>query len=85
MHANCTFLSRRRFPRRANILLGAKIDPASPLIKLLLDDLALLLVLLAMLVLAVLIAIPDALARGTLFEGIAAFTARRTHFGLGLI
>ena len=83
-HADGTLLLRGQFPERPNILFGAEIELASSFIKHLLDPLALLLMLLVVTVLAILVAIPNALASVALFEGIAYLSARRTQFGWGI-
>ena len=83
-HADRAFLPRGQFPKRADILLGAEIELASSFIKLLLDALANLLMLLAVMVLTILVTIPNALASVALLEGIAYLSARRTHFGWGI-
>ena len=62
MHADGTLLPLGQFPKRPNIHLRADIELASSPIKFLLDAPALLLMLLAVLVLALLVAVPDALA-----------------------
>ena len=81
MYADWAFLPRGDFPERANILLGADIEPASSFLKFLLDTIALLSMLFAVLVLTILIAIPNALARRALLEGIALLSARRAQLG----
>ena len=65
--------------KRANVQLCAEIELASTLFKFVLDALALMFVLLAAFVLALLVAIPNALAGRTLFEGVAFLSARRTE------
>ena len=84
-HTDRTFLLRGQFPKRADILLGAEIELASSFIKLLRDALANPLMLLAVFVLTILVAIPNALAIPTLLEGITSLAARRTTLGLGPI
>ena len=84
VHADWTLLSRGHFPKRANIFLSADIELASSSLQLLLDASALHLVHLAVLVLAFLVAVPNALAPVALFEGIAFRTARRAHLRRGL-
>ena len=61
-------------------LIDAEIELASSLCKLRRDTLALLLMLLAVLVLTLLVAIPDALAPVALLEGITYLAARRAEF-----
>ena len=80
MHADWALLPRGHLPKRPNFLLLAEIELASSFVKLLLDTLTLLLMLLPVLVLTFLVAIPNALARRTLLEGIALLAARRTTF-----
>ena len=82
-HADRAFLPRGQFPKRADILLGAEIELASSFIKLLLDALANLLMLLAVMVLTILVAIPNALAGRALFEGITFLFTPRTQLGRG--
>jgi hypothetical protein len=84
-HADLTLLPRRWFGKRANIQLSAEVELTSSFKKLFLDDLALLLMLPAMTVLTILVAIPNALAGPTLFEGIIFLAARRTTLALGPI
>ena len=71
MHADWTLLPRGHFSTRANVQLLAKIELASSLIKNVHDDLAFMFVHLAVLVLALLVAIPNALAPVALLEGVA--------------
>ena len=85
MHADRALLPRGQFLKRTNIHLRPKIELASSLIEFLLDELALLSVLLAVLVLTILAAIPDTLAPVAIFECITLLTARRAAFGWGLI
>ena len=86
MHADWTFLPLWQVGKTANIQLHAEIELASPFIEFLLDALALLLMLLPVFVLAVLVAIPNALAIPTLLEGITFLAARRTQLlGWGLV
>ena len=80
-HTDYTLLSLGHFPKRAKIQLTADIELASSLIKFPHDAPALLLMLLAVLVLAFLAAIPNALTSIALFEGSAFLSALRTHRG----
>jgi hypothetical protein len=77
-HAYWALLPWGHFSDRANLLLGAQVELTSSFLKLLLDALALLPMLPAVTVLATLVAIPNALARGTLLDGITFLSARRT-------
>ena len=80
MHTNGAFLARGQFLERTKIkLLSADIELASTFSKLHLDALALLLMLLAVFVLTILVAIPNALAPVALLEGITLLAARRTQ------
>ena len=83
-HADWALLLRRQVGKRPKILLGSDIELASSFIQLLLDAPALDLMLLAVLVLAFLVAIPNALAPVALFEGITFRTASRAALGRGL-
>ena len=85
MHTDGTPLPRGQFPERANVQLFAEIELASPFIKFFHDALAFMFVHLAVLVLALLVAIPNALAPVALLEGVALLFARRTQLGRGLI
>ena len=76
-----TLLPRGQLPQRPNIQLRADVELASSFIQFLLDTLALDLMLLAVLVLALLVTIPNALAGRALLEGITLLSARRTHLG----
>ena len=85
-HADWTFLARVNFPKRTKILLGAEIELSSSFVKLLLDNPALLLMLLAMLILTLLVAIPNALAPVAPLQSITLLFARRAeHLGFGPI
>ena len=84
-HADRALLPRGQRPERPNIHLGANIELASTFINFLFDALAFDLMLLPVFVLTVLVAIPNALAGPTLFEGIIFLAARRTTLGLGPI
>ena len=79
MHADGAFLLRGQRRQRAQILLDAEIELASSFIQHLLNGLAFFFMLLPVLVLAVLVAIPNALAGPALHEGITLLTARRTQ------
>ena len=78
-HADWAFLPRGHFPKRAQILLGADNEPASSFIKNLLNGPALPLMLLTVLVLAFLVAVPNALARRALLDGITLLATRRAQ------
>ena len=78
-HADGAFLLRGQRRQRAQILLDAEIELASSFIQHLLNGLAFFFMLLPVLVLAVLVAIPNALAGPALHEGITLLTARRTQ------
>ena len=82
-HADSAFLPRRQFPERANVQFFAEIELASSLLKNILDSLAFLLMFLPVFVLALLVAIPNALAGPALHEGVTFLSARRTHLGRG--
>jgi hypothetical protein len=84
MHADWTLLPRGQLPERANIQLRANIELSPSSVKLLLDAPALFLMLLPVFVLTILVAIPNALARRALLDGITLLAARRTRqLGLG--
>ena len=83
-HADWTLLPRGYFLKRADVQLFAEIELASSSINNILDDPAFMLVLLSVLFLALLVAIPNALAGRALLDGIALLSARRTHLGRGL-
>jgi hypothetical protein len=84
---------RGQIPKRAQILLGADIELASSFVKFLLDALAFFSMLFPVFVLTILVAVPNALARDTLLEGITFLAARRTlgrggpifHVGFGIV
>ena len=83
-HADGTLLPRGQFLKRANVQLLADIELASSFVELLLNAPALFFVLLAVLVLALFVAIPNTLAPITLLESIALRFARRALvFGRG--
>ena len=82
-HADWTLLLWGQFPERTNILLRAEVELASSFIEFLLDGLAFCFMLLPVLILAVLVAIPNALAGPALHEGTAFLAVRRTHLFLG--
>ena len=85
-HTDGTLLPLGHFSKRSNILLGTETELASSFIKNLLDGSAFMFMLLAVLVLAFLIAIPNTLAPVALLEGITLFAARRTQLlGIGPI
>ena len=86
MHADWTLLPRGQFPKRANIQLAANIEPASSFVKLLLDKPALLLMLLAVLILTLLVAIPNAPAPVAQLQSITLlFASRAEPLGFGPI
>jgi hypothetical protein len=84
MHADWTLLPRGYFPERPDIQLRTAVELASTFVKLLLDALALFLMFLPVFILAILVAIPNALAIPTFLEGITLLSARRTHLGRSL-
>ena len=84
MHTYWTFLPRGQLLDWADVQLFAEIELPSSLVKFLLDKSAFMLVHLAVFVLALLVAIPNALAGRALLDGIALLAARRTHLGRGL-
>ena len=83
MHADGALLPRWRLFKRANIQLFSEIELAPSFVKFSLNALALLLMLLAVLVLAFLVAIPNALATVALLKCVAFLSARRTQLGRG--
>ena len=80
-HADGTFLPRGQFLERAQIQLIAEIELSSSVVKDLLDALALRFMLLAVLVLTLLVAIPNAFAPGALLDGITLLSTRRAELG----
>ena len=86
MHADWAILPRGQFSKRPDILLGAEIELSSSFVKLLLDKAALLLMLLAMLILTLLVAIPNAPAPVAHLQSISLLFARRAELlGFGPI
>ena len=78
LHADWALLPRGQLLKRPNIHLGAKVELASSILKRLLDTSALLFMLLPVFVLAILVAIPNALAGPALHEAITFLSARRS-------
>ena len=80
-HTNWALLLRGQFfnTSRAQIQLPTEIELSSSLIKNLFDGPALFFMLLAVFVLTILVAIPNALAPVALLEGITLLAARRTQ------
>jgi hypothetical protein len=78
-HTDGALLPRRYVGKRAQILLGAKIELTSSFVKLLFDAPTLDLMLLAVFVLTLLVAIPNTLTGRTLLEGITLLSALRTE------
>ena len=79
VHAYWALLLRGQDREGTQILLRAKIELASPCSKHFLDGLAFFFMLLPVTVLTILIAIPNALARRALLEGITFLAALRTQ------
>ena len=83
--ADITLFPWRQLLKLPDLLLGAEIELASSFVEHRLDAPALLLMLLAVLVLTLLVAIPNALAPVAHLEGIALLSAPRTELGRDLV
>ena len=83
LHTDWAFLPRGQLPEKSDFLFRAEFELSSSFVKLLLNKLALLSVLLAVLVLTFLITIPNTFAGSTLLEGVTFLSARRAHLGWG--
>ena len=84
MHADGALLLRGHFSKRSDIqLFDDKHLAFSTFIKFFLDKLAFLLMLPAVLVLAVLVTVPNALAPVAQLDGVTLRAARRTQLGRG--